>query len=366
MKKSGRKTSSFGRKIIISIIVILIVLIFCVLFMGHSYLKASLKPLNSNNHSKIQIDVPMGASDRKIGSILQNQNIVRSGMVFNYYVKAHNISDFRAGYYELSPSMSLQQIANILRRGGSSLPLKTSYGKIVVSEGSSINQLANNVQNNSRFSSTNFIDLMKNRNFANQLKKKYPELLTSSMKSKRTRYPLEGYLYPAVYSADNGISMEQMVESMVSKENGALKPYYSRMKKEHLSVQQTLTLASLIEKQNLNSERNRELVAGILLNRIDNKMHLNSDTSVLYALNKFKRKLNQKDLKNNSPYNLYKYIGYGPGPFNNPGLNSIKAVLYPKKRDQGYLYFIVNPKNGKLLLAKNSLEQQNNAKKVSK
>lgn len=115
--------SRFGKKIIVSVIVILIVLGLCLFLLGRNYMRASLKPIKPTSHQVINIQVPLGASDRKIGSLLQQHKVVRNGLVFNYYIKSHNVKNLKAGHYKLSPSMSLKQITHHLQRGGTKHPV---------------------------------------------------------------------------------------------------------------------------------------------------------------------------------------------------------------------------------------------------
>ncbi len=124
-----------------------------------------------------------------------------------------------------------------------------------------------------------------------------------------------------------------------------------------MTIQQVLTLSSLVEREGV-STKDRRKIAGVFLNRIAANMPLQSDISVLYAINKHKKNLSMKDLQSNSPYNLYKNAGYGPGPFNNPSLDSIKAVLNPSERSEGYLYFVANTKTGKIYYSK-TLDEHN-------
>ena len=93
-------------------------------------------------------------------------------------------------------------------------------------------------------------------------------------------------------------------------------------------------------------------------------MALQTDISVLYALNVKKANVTYKDLKVDSPYNLYLNKGYGPGPFNNPSVDSIEAVLNPSDRDKNYLYFVANMKTGKVYYSATYAEHQANIKKI--
>ncbi|MSE09677.1 endolytic transglycosylase MltG, partial [Lactobacillus salivarius] len=85
-----------------------------------------------------------------------------------------------------------------------------------------------------------------------------------------------------------------------------------------------------------------------------------------YALNNSKSTVSYDDLEVDSPYNLYKNKGLGPGPFNNPSIDSVKAVLNPVDKDKGYLYFVANIKTKKVYFSKTYAEHQKNVKKLQK
>ncbi|MFC0289843.1 endolytic transglycosylase MltG [Bombilactobacillus bombi] len=329
---------------IIAIIAILIVT-FGVL--GYNYVQESLQPMNSNNHQEIEVKIPIGSSNKEIASRLQEKKIIRSATVFNYYVKSHNYTDFQAGYYTFKPSMTLTQIVARLQKGGSSEHIARPDNNVLVREGVTIEQIGDVISKNTPYSKKEFLALMKNQKFMKQLQNTYPQLLDSTMKSKDVRYHLEGYLFPATYPYYSGMSLEKLVTEMVAKTNQELTPYYDQMKAKDLTVQQTLTLASLIEREGV-TEKDRRMISGVFFNRLDQNMPLQSDISVMYALNKHKHSLTNKDTSVKSPYNLYKNAGFGPGPFNSPSINSILAVLNPTERDKGYLYFVANLKTGKV------------------
>ncbi len=107
---------STDKKLLRVSILALLLIISGVVF--YNYFQSALKPLDPKSQEVVQVDIPMGASSKKIGSILQEKKIVKSGSVFNYYVKSHNYSDFRAGYYQLNASMTLNQAAKRLQQGG--------------------------------------------------------------------------------------------------------------------------------------------------------------------------------------------------------------------------------------------------------
>ncbi|WP_259337096.1 endolytic transglycosylase MltG [Bombilactobacillus bombi] len=346
---------------IIAIIAILIVT-FGVL--GYNYVQESLQPMNSNNHQEIEVKIPIGSSNKEIASRLQEKKIIRSATVFNYYVKSHNYTDFQAGYYTFKPSMTLTQIVARLQKGGSSEHIARPDNNVLVREGVTIEQIGDVISKNTPYSKKEFLALMKNQKFMKQLQNTYPQLLDSTMKSKDVRYHLEGYLFPATYPYYSGMSLEKLVTEMVAKTNQELTPYYDQMKAKDLTVQQTLTLASLIEREGV-TEKDRRLISGVFFNRLDQNMPLQSDISVMYAMNKHKRHLNGHDVKIKSPYNLYKNPGFGPGPFNSPSINSIVDVLNPSDRDKGYLFFVADLKTGKVLYSTNYAEHLRNVASIN-
>ncbi len=284
-------------------------------------------------------------------------------MVFDYYVKSSNMSNFRAGYYQLKPSMSLKTIAKDLQKGGSDEPIQSSTGKLLVREGgANVDQIAQQIEDTTDFSASDFKKLVNNRAFVKKLATRYPQLLTSALKAKDVRYLLEGYLYPATYEVKKNTSLQELVDQMVAQTNFVLKPYYSKIKKSKMTVQEVLTLASLIEREGADQTERRRM-AGVFLNRIDISMPIQSDISVLYAIHKNSKTLTTKDLKVDSPYNLYVNAGYGPGPFDSPSISAIKAVLNPLDRKKDYLYFVANTKTQKIYYAKTYEQHQANVAK---
>ena len=196
---------------------------------------------------------------------------------------------------------------------------------------------------------------MKDEQFFEEMLAKYPKLLESASQAQDVRYRLEGYLFPATYDYLKKMSMKDLVEQMIAKSDAVMQNYYDAIAAKNMTVQQVLTLASLVEKEGVN-ENDRKNIAQVFYNRLAQNMPLQSDISVLYALNETKETVTIKDTQVESPYNLYLNNGYGPGPFNNPGEKAIQAVLSPIQND--YLYFVADVKTGQVYFAK-TLEEHN-------
>jgi uncharacterized YceG family protein len=343
-----RKEDRVVRKIVYILTIGILIVAGILAISGYNYVSAGLKPLDKNDKKLVQVEVPSGSSNRQIGDILEEGEVIRDGMVFNFYTKFKNLTNFQAGYYQFSPNMTLDQISKELQQGGSAEPLDDA-SKLTVPEGYDVDKIASLVAKKTDFKKEDFIKVMKDDKFFEQLKAQYPDLLTDAGNAKDVRYRLEGYLFPATYNVHKNRSLEDLVTQMVDTTNQILTPYYSQIKEKGLNVQEVMTLASLVEKEGV-TQSDRKKIAQVFFNRIEAQMPLQSDISILYALGEHKEVVTIKDTEVDSPYNLYTNTGYGPGPFDNPSQEAILAVLDPTEND--YIYFVADISTGKVYYAK--------------
>lgn len=149
---------------------------------------------------------------------------------------------------------------------------------------------------------------------------------------------LEGYLYPNTYFFFNDTSPADIVDTLVSQfwiefDQNLL----NRANELGLSVHEVVTLASIIEGEAmLDSERST--ISSVYHNRLKINMKLQADPTIQYIIEGPPKTLSTRDLRIKSPYNTYQNYGLPPGPINNPGIQSIKAALYPLETD--YLFFV--------------------------
>ena len=364
-KKSKKKVSS--GKIIAVIVAVLILAAAGTGFYGYNFIKEGVQPRNTANTTKRAINIPAGASSKQIGDILQREGIIKNGMVFQYYTKFKNFSGFKSGYYNLAPSMSLSDIASLLEQGGTEHPVEPTLGKILIPEGYTLEQIAQAVTVNSAdkdektpFTKDEFMKTVQDQAFIEKMKEKFPKLLASlPSKDSGVKYQLEGYLFPATYEYTKKTTVESLIETMLSTTNTQLEPLYEQIQANGLTVNETLSLAAIVEKE-ANSDDDRRNVAQVFFNRKDLGMTMDSNTGIFYAEGKLGKdtSLDQQAAINtqlDSPFNTYLYPGFGPGPIVSPSLSSIKAVLNPTAND--YLYFVADVE-GKIYFAQ-TLEEQN-------
>jgi UPF0755 protein len=157
----------------------------------------------------------------------------------------------------------------------------------------------------------------------------------------------EGYLFPATYTVQPGTQPIQVLRAMAlrfSQEAASVK-LAATAAHDQISEGDAITVASLVQAE---GKRPQDLpkIARVIYNRLNAKMKLQLDTTVLYALHSRAADVTVAQTQNTkSPYNTYLHAGLPPGPIDSPGDAAIRAALHPAHGD--WLYFLtVNPKTG--------------------
>jgi UPF0755 protein len=149
---------------------------------------------------------------------------------------------------------------------------------------------------------------------------------------------LEGYLYPDTYKFPREVKPKEVVVTMVDHLRHVFNAdFQARAQELNMTLHEVLTLASLIEKETGSGDERPEISA-VFHNRLKKRIPLQSDPTVIYSLPNFDGNLRKKDLSSPSPYNTYRWAGLPPGPIANPGVQAIRAALYPS--NSRALYFV--------------------------
>ena len=153
---------------------------------------------------------------------------------------------------------------------------------------------------------------------------------------------VEGYLFPDTYTFADGTTAREAVATMIRRFDQIWKPEWDdRLQELAMSRHDIVTLASIVEKEARLAEE-RPVIAAVYHNRLRDRMLLQADPTVQYALGRVVyQRLYYKDLTIDSPYNTYKYVGLPPGPIASPGEASIVASLYPAQVP--YKFFVAYP-----------------------
>ena len=365
--KPVKKKKSHLKAFFISLLIFL-ALISAGGYFGYQYVQSSLLPVDANSKQYVTVQIPEGSNVQEIGSALENAGVIKHGVIFAFYAKYKNYSDLKAGYYNLQKSMSTEDIIKELQKGGTPEPQEPSLADLTIPEGYTIDQIAQAVgQLQGEFkeplTAEAFLAKVQDDNFISQEVAKYPNLLESlPTKESGVRYRLEGYLFPATYSIKESTTIESLIDEMLAAMDKTLTPHYSAIKSKNLTVNELLTIASLVEKEGAKTE-DRKLIAGVFYNRLNLGMPLQSNIAILYAQGKLGQNISLADdagidTSINSPYNVYTKPGLMPGPVDSPSKDAIEASINQTKSEN--LYFVANVTDGKVYYAVTQEEHDRN------
>ncbi|WP_164668527.1 endolytic transglycosylase MltG [Virgibacillus doumboii] len=321
---------------VVSILIISLVLILVIGGVsGYMYIKSALEPVDPDSNKEVQVEIPLGSSTSDIANILEKNGIIKNGLVFRFYIKFNNESNFQAGNYTFSPSMKLDEIIESLKSGK---VLKEPLYTITIPEGKTIDEIAGIYSKKLSFTKEEFLNKVNDPGYIEVLINTYPSILTNDILNPDIRTPLEGYLFAATYSFyKEKPSIETVVEKMLDKTESVVTPFLDEISAMDFSVHEALTMASIVENESSTVEQ-RKKIAGVFYNRLDKGMPLQTDPTVLYALGKHKDKVLLEDLEIESPYNTYHVNALPIGPISNFAKTSLEATLNPEESD--YLYFL--------------------------
>lgn len=368
--KQKRKKQDRTAKRIVAVVMSLVVVFFlATCTFGFFWVKSSLEPVNTEATKTIQVEIPEGSSTKEIANILFENDLIKNATVFNYYSKIKSYNNYQSGFYNLSQSMSVDDLAKALQESGTPTAQEEPAGKVLIVEGYTLTQIANSVTLNAKtddktpFTSEEFLTTVTNQEFIDRMVATYPNLFASlPAADSGAIYRLEGYLFPAVYDYYDDTTIEDLVEQMISTTDARLQPYYEAIANKNLTVNEVLTLASLVEKEG-STDEDRRNIASVFFNRLNAEMPLQSNIAILYAQGKLGEETTLAEDTNidtsiESPYNIYWRTGLMPGPVDSPSLAAIDAVINSNTTD--YLYFVADVTTGTVYFAKTIEEHDQN------
>lgn len=287
------------------------------------YFKSLTAPVLLNKD--VTLIVPDKATTSAISRLLLEKELIRSDWLFKIYAKIQGFEGkLKAGEYHFTGQVTLEDIEERMSRG------EVTTQNFTVPEGYTIEQTAELLANKGMVDPERFLDVAEHGDFS------YDYLPPAGTEGR-----LEGFLFPDTYQVIKGWSEEQIIKMMLKRFDDIFTAeWHAQAKKMDMSVQEVVTLASIIERE-AKVSADRPIISGVFHNRMGKGMYLESCATVQYALGEVKEVLLYEDLKIDSPYNTYLNGGLPPGPIANPGKDSLKAALYPE--ESNYLYFVAKP-----------------------
>ncbi|HEU4683573.1 MAG TPA: endolytic transglycosylase MltG [Nitrospira sp.] len=268
--------------------------------------------------SKVVV-IPDGSNFHQVATLLERERLIRSRFAFIVLGRFQSVDrKIHAGEYELSAAMLPSEILSRLLNG------QVVLHPVTIPEGLTMGHIADLLHQHGVVDRTEFLRLGHDRSFIASL-----GLNTDS---------LEGYLYPDTYNFPRPIKAKDVATAMVDRFKQMFGPdLRARALELNMSEHDVVTLASIIEKETGATDERPEISA-VFHNRLKKHIPLQSDPTVIYGLTSFDGNIRKKDLSSPSPYNTYKVTGLPPGPISNPGLQAIRATLFPSASRA--LYFV--------------------------
>lgn len=269
--------------------------------------------------SEKTILIPKGSGVRQIKTILGENGIISDDIRFLILARiTDKAGHLRAGEYLIAPGQTPLEILRLIEQG------KVLRHQVTIPEGMSTRQIIQILTRDKWINPDRFLALTKDTDFIRKI--------GFNLES------LEGYLFPDTYTLTRDtVSEEKLIIMMTNRFQTIWKDLEQDLP-TGLTRHQVITLSSIVEKETGMPEE-RPLIAKVFLNRLEKKMRLQSDPTVIYGLQEdFDGDLTREDLQHKNPYNTYVIDGLPPGPVCNPGRDSILAVLHPA--DAPYLYFV--------------------------
>ena len=351
MEDQPKKVIKTNFKILISVVIILLLLVFSIIFFTG--------PVNRFNKTQIDVEITQGTSTSKIAEILKENKLIRSKLMFKLYSKLGSNKSLQAGVYQFSQSMSLKEIIDELGNGSTYNP---NLVVLTFREGERLTDYAEVIAKGTNHTYEDVIDKLNDEEYLNELINNY-WFLTSDILNDDIYYPLEGYLSPNTYHfKDKDVEIEEVVKKLLDQEEKELNKYKNELSGKN--IHEIITMASVVELEGTNSE-NKKMITGIFYNRLNSGFNMGSDVTTYYALQRpMTSDLTTQQFATVNPYNTRSttMIGKLPiGPISNPSDESIEATLH--YTDNDYLFFVAD-KNGKIYYSRTNEEHERTIKKI--
>lgn len=288
------------------------------------------RPVVDPNQTR-QLIIPEGTSWPGVVKILRDEGFISRPLYFEVWARQHQLpQNVKAGRFQLTGPVSLQQLAEHLQKGGEAEEIS-----LTVPEGFSIFLIADRIDAAGIASRAEFLRAARD-----------PEALKAAGIPGES---FEGYLFPDTYRFFTGVSASEIIQTLhkrhlkvwnelLAAHPGALEQA-ARLK---LSNHDLVTLASLVEKES-SANAERPLIARVFLNRLQKNMRLQTDPTCVYAEDTYRAVPHPKYCKDPlNRYSTYVIDGLPPGPIANPGRSSLVAALKPdtSPEAQEFLFFV--------------------------
>ena len=338
-KKQKRKKSKKSSVVFLMLIINVIGLFFISGFLSYNYLINSMSAREDDipeisESDRIEIYIPLGSSTDKIANILVEEGVIDNPTLFKFLSRFDGYDGmYQSGTHYVSKDLDYYTIMRIFTE-------KPEAKRIMIPEGYTYMEVLKRLDNNGFGRIGDFVEAANEIIESEDYEYKFMERIP------QREHKLEGYLFPDTYEFGLNATEKEIILRMIDTFDLVFKPeYYDKAEELGMTVDEIITLASIIEKEAYDPNE-RRLIASVFYNRLNSEdpslKKLQSCATIQYILlnriGKRKEKLSDDDLKIESLYNTYLHEGLPPGPICNPSKASIEAALNPE--ESGFLFFV--------------------------
>ena len=290
---------------------------------------------------EVRLTVAPGMSTADIGALLEREGIIASADVFKYYTRLTGLGTIEAGDYSLEKKSDMSDVVKVLEGGAA----KAEDERVTVPEGLTLAQVARVIGEMPGRSADKFLEVARSGTIRSQ----YQPPGNNS---------LEGLILPETYFITKGDDEAKILRKMVDAfDQAATELNLSGVAARFgLTPYQAVIVASMVERE-ARVDEDRAKVARVIFNRLERRMPLQIDATVLYALGREQESVSFKDREVDSPYNTYRIPGLPPGPIAGPGRKSLEATVAPTPGN--WIYYVLTDPSGKHSFTADDREFQN-------
>ena len=303
-------------------IVIVIAAAVILLLAGLAVYGSGLGPVDKSDDEPITVTIPQGSGAMNIIDILDETGLVKNKTMAKIHMKLGGYDSLQANTYIFSKDMGLKEILKAIDTGDFNYLSKNQFTLV---EGSTVPQYAAAIAEKFSYSAEDILAVWNDREYLSTLIDDY-WFLTDEILQEGIMYPLEGYLYPETYIiTDEDATIQEITQVILAMTDEKLCQRKEAIEDSGRTVHQFLTLTSVVENESLFQE-DRPVIAGVFINRLEQGMPLQSDITVLYALQEKRVDVTYEDLEVDSRYNTYKYSGLPVGPVCSPSASTVISI----------------------------------------
>ena len=266
------------------------------------------------------VAIPKGEGRIEIAERLEREGVISNRWAFvashlmqTIIGKDRKALDLKAGEYEIKKNASIREVVELIAEG------KSVLYKVSLPEGLTSQQIVERLR------------------------------AEPNLSGEISEVPAEGTLLPDTYRFSKGMARQEIIDRMKAEQQRLMTTLWEGRAADLPvdSIEKAVTLASIVEKETGRADE-RQRVAAVFVNRLNKRMRLQSDPTIIYGIvggqGSLGRSITRADIDQKTVYNTYAINGLPPGPICNPGRPALEATLNPAK--SGDLYFVADGSGG--------------------